>query len=468
MNPQTGLRLALLLFCSGLVLSGCSRDADFTLGHGAERIGIVVRTSFAGWYFRDGRPTGLEYDLLKAFAEHADKTLHVRFALTAAQAFVLLERDDTVLASGLLVLPTAYRDRFVASSDYLSLRHDLIHRYTVAAPASVDKLTMGNIETGDNPAHEESLETVRHANNDTTRWLSNVRVAAHQLIHLVDQGVVDYAIADSIEVMRLKSYYPRVKTALTVSDKRPVGWILDKAASDLTAEVNRFFTSIKANGQLSNLIDRHYGHLEVLDYASKLTVIEAFETLSASERIDLFYTTADAFDADWRLLAAISYQESHWDPDAQSPTGVRGMMMITRDIAERFKVGDRRDPQANLRAGTAYLLQLKEQLPETIREPDRTWYALVAYNVGYRHLRRAMRRTSKNNLDASLWVNLRPTLQEMQTMTENRQSLNMPVQYVYNIRAYYDLIRQYSGENLSLLPASEMLSFPLHFMPGVL
>ena len=89
---------------------------------------------------------------------------------------------------------------------------------------------------------------------------------------------------------------------------------------------------------------------------------------------------------DWRLLAAIGYQESHWDPTASSYTGVRGLMMLTRRTANQLGVTDRLDPWQSIEGGARYLLQLSERLPERIGEPDRTWMALAAYNMGMGHL----------------------------------------------------------------------------------
>ena len=86
---------------------------------------------------------------------------------------------------------------------------------------------------------------------------------------------------------------------------------------------------------------------------------------------------------DWRLLAAMAYQESHWNPNARSHTGVRGMMMLTGATASELGVEDRTDPLQSLRGGARFFKNLLRRLPSDIEEPDRTFLALAAYN--HRH-----------------------------------------------------------------------------------
>src|SRR5690606_23333055 len=128
----------------------------------------------------------------------------------------------------------------------------------------------------------------------------------------------------------------------------------------------------------------------------------------------MFKTVAAETGLDWHLLAAIAYQESHWNPRAVSPTGVKGLMMLTRAAAGEVAVADRTDPEQSLWGGARYFLKLKARIPARIPEPDRTWFALAAYNVGLGHLEDARILTQRAGRDPDLWREVREYLPLLQ------------------------------------------------------
>ena len=115
---------------------------------------------------------------------------------------------------------------------------------------------------------------------------------------------------------------------------------------------------------------------------------------------------ADKYHLDWKLIAAMAYQESHWEPQAVSPTGVKGIMMLTQEIAQRYKVHDRLDAYQSIMGGSKYLNELLSKIPAEIPSPDRVWMALAAYLAGYGHLEDAFRVTRKREAGTNSWIEL--------------------------------------------------------------
>jgi membrane-bound lytic murein transglycosylase F len=173
----------------------------------------------------------------------------------------------------------------------------------------------------------------------------------------------------------------------------------------------------------------------------------------------LIQQVAAEYQLDWHLLAAIAYQESHWNPLATSPTGVRGMMMLTLPTARELGVQDRLDPLQSLRGGARYLKNIKRRLPQRIAEPDLTWFALAAYNIGMGHLEDARVITQRQGRDPDVWVDVMaylPYLQKSKYYEKARYGYargSEPVTYVQNIRHYYSILQwQDIAQNKPLPP----------------
>ncbi len=157
----------------------------------------------------------------------------------------------------------------------------------------------------------------------------------------------------------------------------------------------------------------------------------------------LFTKIAKEHQIDWHLIAAISYQESHWHPKARSPTGVRGLMMLTLPTAKELGIRNRLDAEQSVKGGVLYLEKLKKRLPKSIEEPDRTWSALVAYNIGIGHLYDARILAQKHGSNPDLWADLRVFLNllekpEWHTQTRHGYARGgESVRYVENIQRYH-------------------------------
>jgi membrane-bound lytic murein transglycosylase F len=162
-----------------------------------------------------------------------------------------------------------------------------------------------------------------------------------------------------------------------------------------------------------------------------------------------FHRAQELTELDWRLIAAIGYQESHWDPLATSPTGVRGLMMLTGETADRLGVTDRLDPKQSILAGARYVNYLKDTVPDRIPEPDRTWIALAAYNIGYGHLEDARILAKKKKLNPDSWTDLKATL-PLLAKSEYHEEVKHgyarggeTVIFVENVRTYYDILARF-------------------------
>ena len=226
------------------------------------------------------------------------------------------------------------------------------------------------------------------------------------------------------------------------------GWAFPASGGALLEMAETFLERIRRDGTLERLEDRYFGHVHRLSAEDIERFLEKMHNVLPRYRRH-FIDAQEIHGLDWRLLAALAYQESQWDPLATSSTNVRGMMMLTEDTADRLRVADRLDPRQSILAGARYLAELKEQLPPEVAEPDRTWLAMAAYNLGMGHLNGARFIASLVKRDPDSWYEMKqvlPLLAKPEYYSRLKSGAARGGEAVImteNVRNYYDILRRY-------------------------
>lgn len=273
-------------------------------------------------------------------------------------------------------------------------------------------------------------------------------------------GEIDYTVVDSNTLAINRRYYPEISIGFTVRKAEPLAWMINKHNDDsIFASVVEFFGKVHHNGVLLALDDKYYGHIEEFNYVDTRMFIKAIEN-----KLPKYQPLFEKYgqDIDWRLLAAISYQESHWNPKARSYTGVRGMMMLTLPTAKQMGIKSRLDPEQSVRGGAKYFKQLIERMPARIPSPDRLWFALASYNIGLGHLHDARGITKQQGGDPDRWVEVKerlPLLKQKKYYKKTRYGYargDEPVNYVENIRRYYDTLTWMDDQTKKIQPKADL------------
>ncbi len=265
------------------------------------------------------------------------------------------------------------------------------------------------------------------------------------LVEDVLDGKLAYTLLDSNDLALQRRYHPDLAVAFTVNPKEQLAWAFRKEDDDsLYHAAAEFFAYMQTTDDLAQLQEIYYGHLEKFDYVGSKKFLQASRNKLTKYRP--MFEAAGNEQLDWRLLAAISYQESHWNPKARSPTGVRGMMMLTLPTAKQLGVRSRLDPKQSIEGGARYFQKVLNKFPQRIAEPNRTWLALAAYNVGFGHLEDARIITQHQGGDPDIWLDVKerlPLLQQKKWYKFTKYGYargSEPVHYVDNIRRYYEVL----------------------------
>jgi membrane-bound lytic murein transglycosylase F len=422
----------------------------------AGELRVITQNAPTTYYYGANERYGIEYELARAFADH----LGVRLNMTMADQIpdmipTLTEHRAHVAAAGLVV--TESRSRRVAFGPaYQGVRPQLIYRMGTTRPESLEDLERKTVEVRAGTSHVEllyrALERVPNLS-----FAENRSSSEESLMRRVADGTIDYAVVNSNAYELLRHYYPEVQVAFDIESGSKMAWALPYGAADLEEEVGKFFASFEASGQLQRLLDRYYDAHREFDYVD----LRAFAR-HLRERFPKYQNTfraaARETGIDWRVLAAIAYQESHWDAEAVSPTGVEGLMMLTAKTAQRVGITDRTDPHESILGGASYLKEVLEKFPERIPYEDRLFMAIAAYNIGFGHVEDARIITESSDADKDSWEDVRehlPLLADESWYPALRRGYaqgSIPVQYVENVRYYLWLLEGMRGmEILSAL-----------------
>ena len=435
-----------LLLASLSLLIACS-EAQPHLEEIRERgeLRVLSRYGPTSYYVKGDSLAGFEYELAQRFAEHLNVRLKIIVPDNLGDMLTMIEQGKADIAAAGLTITPARQELIRFGPVYQEVTQQLVYRNGTKKPKNLTALTDGQLEVVANSSHVEELVSQQQEIPELD-WTENDELDSSGLLELVDLQMIDYTIADSNEIAANQALFPELRVAFNVSEPQPLAWAMPRADDGtLYNEVATFYEQIEESGFLDRLIEKYYGHIRRFDYVDtravhrrKLTHLPKYQAL--------FEQAAAEYNFDWRLLAATSYQESHWDPKAVSSTGVKGLMMLTQATAKQMKIKDRTDPAQSIHAGAKYLAYLRDNLPERIVEPDRTWIALAAYNVGLGHVEDARVITEQNGKSPDLWPDIKqylPLLSKKKWYEKTRYGYargGEPVRYVENIRRYYDIL----------------------------
>lgn len=407
------------------------------------RVAVMVHPTI---FYTDpnGESAGLEYDLVSAFAKTQQLTLRlVTFLTPDAARLAMLRGEVDVVAMGTTSdalsateLPTKAR--------YHESGWILLNSPQKLTPKSLSELLPKRVVVSARIFLHPRMAELRRR-NASILFVEDAKLDDESLIAAVGDQEIDYAIVEEDTYNASRHFHYDAQRAFVVQPALPRVWLFSHDSMRLRDEANTFLTRITRDGQIVRVLDRYFGFPQRLTAIDVEVFTDRINTLLPRYRA-WFQQAQEIYGIEWRLLAAVAYQESHWIDDATSETGVRGIMQFTEDTARRYNV-DRLDPRSSILGGARYLSTLKRDgLAARIQEPDKTWLALAAYNIGLGHVENARVLTQRAKKNPDMWPDVRrhlPLLTKPEIAAQFKQGpcrCGMPVEYVEAVRAYYDVL----------------------------
>ena len=410
------------------------------------RLVVLTRLAPTTYYLGTLGETGFDHDMTEALGASLGVKVEYRVYDTEPELLAALAARKGQLAAAGLVLTDERRKRFASAPPHQTVRQLVVCRRDIALPKKPADLVGLKIAVAEGTAGAEALDAV--AAKTPGLAFGKAKEPVETLLQYVADGKLDCTVANSPELQVNNPYYPELVQAFPLTGDEPVAWLVAPGSDDLADYLKGWMAEQKKSGALLDVARRFFGFLPPFDYVDVRAFRRAIDgTLPDYEKA--MRDAARETGLPWQLIAAVAYQESHWDPSARSHTGVRGIMMLTEDTAERLGVQDRLDPIESIHAGARYIAELESRIPDSVRAPDRMWFVLAAYNMGLAHLADARSLASRLGLDADSWTGVRRAISLMHKPEYAADLKSGPakggqaLRFVQQVRAYQHIIEAY-------------------------
>ena len=388
----------------------------------------------------NGKKYGLDYEMAQQFADYLGVKLKITVRQNISQLFDDLDHDNADMLAAGLSYNNERAKNYRAGPAYYSASQQVVYRVGHIRPRNMSSIAPGQLIIAPGHVAINDLQRLKEHKYPDLSWAVDEKRGTTELMQAVIDGKLDYTIADSVAIGLFQRVHPELAVALDLTDEQPVTWFsLQDHDSTLSAAMLDFFNMLNEDGSLARLEEKYLGHGDGFDYVDTRTFLRAVDDVLPDLQ-PLFEKYATHID--WKLLAAISYQESHWDPQATSPTGVRGIMMLTKNTAQSLGVTDRTDAEQSISGGMRYLQDMMAKVPDSVPQEEKIWFALAAYNMGYTHMLDARTLTAKQKGNPDSWADVKQRLPQLSQkqwyskLTYGYARGEQAYDYVENIRKY--------------------------------
>lgn len=413
------------------------------------KITVIMTNNANVCYNYRGEYIGFEYDLVKKFAEFLGVKLEVIIPEWDKMFQALNSGKGDMIAAGLTI--SKEREKVADfSNGYLTVEQEIIIHRNNKSINNIKDLNGKKIHIRPHTSYEKRLKELKR-NGLNIDIIFHKNTPTEELIRMVAKKKIEITVADSNIAKLNWRYYPDIKIAFPISKPQQLGWAVRKNSDKLLKKINEFFKRIKENGIFRQIYERYYGDTPIFDYVD----IKKFQ-IRLKTRLpkykDLIKKSAEKYGFDWRLIAAIIYQESHFNPYARSYTGVRGLMQVTQRTARAMGIRNRMDPAQSVKAGVGYLAKLYNRFDEIDDPKTRILFALASYNIGYGHVRDAQKICREKGWEPDKWSSLKKALPLLRVRKYYKNTKygyargTEPVRYIRRIIIYYDILKQKARE----------------------
>jgi membrane-bound lytic murein transglycosylase F len=444
----------LFVFFSLLIHNEAKNKTHNSLGKIKQsgKLRLITNLSETTYYLYNNTPMGFEYDLASKYAQYLKVDLDIITPGWNNLINYLETGKGDFIAAGL----TITKDRLNQvnfSIPYLKVQQRLINHSDKDKIENIKGLAGKTIHVRRGTSYHNRLKALRKTGLDF-HYILHDNIATKEFIGMVARKEIDYTIADSNIAFLTRRYYPDIRVGISLEQQESHGWAIKKKDVELQKSINQFLVKAEEDGTLDTIYNKYYNDMTVFDYYDITMFHKRIENRLPRYK-DIIIEQAKRYNLDWRVIVAITYQESHFQPLAKSYTNVRGLMQVTMDTAKEMGITNRLDPYQSIMAGSKYLHILHNRFDDIEDSYHRLIFSIASYNIGYYHIRDAQNIAELKGLDKNDWYSIKQVLplltkRKYYNATEYGYARGYEnVNYVTKILTYYDILKQKEKNNFN-------------------
>ena len=434
--------------------NGCSKESSKLKqikSNGILRIALVADPP--RYFPNKVKERGYDFELVSHYATSIDVELEIIKTNTSNEIIFLLNQGKVDI--GILGSSPEFDQKNIKNVvTYNNSKWYVIgNRANRQLPKSIDSIEPNTMIVANGSNASFILHSIKE-DYPSLLWDELKNTNVRSILERINENHSKISIISEDIYVYYQYLFPETKKIFVLPIKYPSRWLV-KNNNNLSFlySINSFFNKYKQNGKLEKIGKTYYEHLNAFDYVDIRYYLKRIDKKLPKYK-KYFVEAAKNSALDARIIAAVSYQESHWNRKARSPTGVRGMMMLTLDTAKRVGVKNRLNAKQSIFGGAKYLKILYESLSNTIKEPDRLWFALAAYNIGLGHVEDARTITKSQGDNPNSWIDVEkhiPKLSQKKWYKKTKYGFargHESIEFVKRVRRYYDILCLYRQEGL--------------------
>ena len=390
-----------------------ARDLDAILAEG--KIRAVTNVNQTSYFIYKGEPMGFHFELLKKFADHLELELEIITSNDIDEALEYLETGAADLVAIGLSVSADRKEMMRFTEPLIQTTQVLVQRRPagwnrMTTEEIAEKLVINQLDLAEKTVYVQKgssyAQRLYNLERESGMDIGVIEVPydAEELARQVARGEIEYTVCDDYMSNIIGSLYPELDLSTPVSFPLNIAWSVRKEGTEgLVSELNRWITGFKTTREYARLERKYFSGSRPASIAGS----EYFATMGGgkvSPFDDIIKKWSESAGWDWRLVAAIIYQESRFNPSVISPRGAYGLMQVMPETGLHFGLDVTHSVENNIRAGISYILMLDDMFDNWVSDPDeRVKFILAAYNAGHGHVIDAIRLAEKNGLDTGIW-----------------------------------------------------------------
>ncbi len=458
-----------------LIKAPLQREADWK---SIKESGVLRFATYngPGYVLWKGVLTGLDYELASKFAEENELELQIIVVPTKDSLIDYLKAGKADIAGASTTITESRREQGVEfSTPILETSVRVLSNEKTPPINTAQDLNGRTLTLRAGSAFIDTAQKLRQRGIDVTIEVAPDDVTFGDIVIGVANGEFDATLEDTNLAELQAALYPQLVVGAVASDPLPQGWMVAQGHNNLLDKINQFLESFLGDEKNRAMVNNYFKPNEQLLKKAEARLLPGGK-LSPYDKLAKKY--ALEHNLDWRLVVAQMWQESNFDPKAESYVGAQGLLQVMPQTAQEMGfTGPLFDPDDSVHAGTKYLNWVKDRFEDELPADEKLWFSLAAYNAGIGHLRDARALAKKLGLDPNKWFDnvevAMLKLSEPRYYEKARYGYARgaePVLYVKNIsnlyRAYTDMVSGdvAQGYRLFLGPADRANGLPGQFV----